>query len=295
MNALLSRFLFFLFCPLALPLSLASCTTSSQAVPMSQEPPRPSSSTAPAAQLFFDDGGPAGKVPVVFLHSSGGDTRHFTAQLAHLRRSRRAIAVDLPGHGQSPPAASFEIPAVADVLAQALAAHGLDRVVLVGHSWGGAVALALAAQAPQRVAGLLLLDPASDGTRIPKPEADGLMASLRTSYEAVLSMYWASMLEGATPEVRERLMREIMAAPREVVIGTLASLLTFDPLPSLQRYRGARRTLFTHLNERPDAYQQLVKDLPSQRIDGTGHWLQLDKPDEINAAIDDFLTEVDPH
>jgi pimeloyl-ACP methyl ester carboxylesterase len=126
------------------------------------------SSSPSSAKLFFDEGGPASKVPVVFLHSSGGDTRHFTAQLAHLRRSRRAIAVDLPGHGQSPPAATFEIPAVAAVLEQALNAHGLERVVLVGHSWGGAVALALAAKVPQRVAGLLLLDPAADGTRMPK-------------------------------------------------------------------------------------------------------------------------------
>ena len=282
---------------LAQPLALASCSTSGQAIAMSKESAVPSSpSPAPdAAKLFFDDGGPPGKVPVVFLHASGGDTKHFAAQLAHLRRSRRAIAVDLPGHGQSPPAASFEIPQVAAVLEQALAARGLDRVVLVGHSWGGAVALALAAKAPQRVAGLLLLDPASDGSRMPKLEADGLMESLRTNYDAVLEDYWSSMLQGATPTVRERLMREIKAAPREVVTGTLASLLTFDPLPALQRYRGARRTIFTHLNERPEAYQRIAKDLPSQRIDGTGHWLQLDKPDEINAAIDDFLTEVDPH
>ena len=248
------------------------------------------------AQLFVDDGGPVGsKVPVVFLHSAGGDTRHFGAQLAHLRRGRRALAIDLPGHGKSPPASSFEIPDVAAAALAALDAHGLERFALVGHSWGGAVALALAARAPRRVAGLLLLDPASDGHRMPKQEAESLMAALRDDYEATLDGHWSSLLEQARPEVRARLMREIQAAPRETVTGTLASQLTFDPLPALKAYRGARRTLITRLSDRPDAYHRLVSDLPSSRIDGTGHWPQLDKPDEVNAAIDDFLTEVDPH
>lgn len=261
-------------------------------------PSDPAAAPAPAAAaLFVDDGGTSrpNQVPVVLLHSSGGDTTHFTAQLAHLRASRRALAVDLPGHGQSPPAESYEVQEVADVVLRTLSARGVDHFVVVGHSWGGAVALAIAASAPRRVDGLFLLDPASDASRMPKAEADGLMESLRQSYDAVLDGYWASMLDQARPEVRERLMREIKAEPRANVVGTLASLLTFDPLPALKAYRGARRTLITRFNDRPDGYHRLVADLPVTRLDGTGHWLQLDKPDEVNAALDDFLTSVDPH
>ena len=54
----------------------------------------------PAGLLHADDGG-SGGVPVVFIHSYAGDTTHWTAQLAHLRKTRRAIALDLRGHGQS--------------------------------------------------------------------------------------------------------------------------------------------------------------------------------------------------
>ncbi len=243
--------------------------------------------------LHADDGGePAGGVPVVFLHSAAGDGTHFAAPLAHLRPGRRALALDLRGHGRSPAAPSLGVEdAAADVLA-ALDARGVERCVLVGHSWGGAVAVAAAGARPERVAGLLLLDPASDGRQIPESEARGLMRSLETDYDAVVPAYWASLLEGAQPAVRERLMAEIARAPRPVVRGTLASLLAFDPVAPLTRYAGPRRTVITRLNERADAYQALVPDLPVTRVSGTGHWLQLDKPEEVNRILDAFLAEV---
>ena len=243
--------------------------------------------------LFVDDGGPHGSLPVVFLHSSAGNTHHFDAQLAHLRRTRRALALDLRGHGRSPRATSFQVEEAAADVAATLEARGIDRYILVGHSWGGAVATAITGRSPEHVAGLLLLDPASDGRQMPKPMADGLMEALRTNYDDVVRNHWTSMLENARPEVRERVLREVEAVPREVVVGTLASLLTFDPVTPLSRYRGPVRSVITPLNEGPDAYHRLVEGMSVVRVEGTGHWLQLDKPAELNAIIDAFVAEVD--
>ncbi len=282
---------------LGVTLSLASCATSAKASDISPTSASPSDRVATAAAaLHFDDGGPEGTIPVVFLHSSGGSTEHFTAQLAHLRHSRRALAIDLPGHGRSPRETSleaFEIPAAAEVALAALSARGVDRFILAGHSWGGAVSVAMAGAAPERVVGLFLIDPASDGHLMPKEQADGLMQALRDHYEAVLSNHWGSLLVGATPAVRERMMREIMAAPRETVTGTLASLLTFDPLPPLARYHGPKRALITELNERPDAYHRLADGLPATKVEGVGHWPHLDKPEVVNAALDAFFLEIE--
>src|SRR5687768_9563791 len=58
----------------------------------------------PAGTLVVDDGGRGG-VPIVFAHSYAGSKTHWSAQLAHLRKSRRAIAFDLRGHGDSSPPA----------------------------------------------------------------------------------------------------------------------------------------------------------------------------------------------
>ncbi len=269
------------------------CQNPKRSPAMSEPTSRSSSPTI--VPLFVDDGGAHahGKPPVVFLHSAAGNTHHFDAQLAHLRRSRRALALDLRGHGRSPSATSFDVEAAAADVRAALAARGVDRYVLVGHSWGGAVAAAVAGTAPEQVTGLLLLDPASDGRQMPKEVAEGLMDALRTRYHEVVVEHWSSMLTNARPEVRDRLLREVQAAPREVVTGTLASLLAFDPVASLSRYRGPVRSIITPLNDGPDAYHRLVERIAVTRVEGTGHWLQLDRPDEVNDVIDAFLVETE--
>src|SRR5438067_12275374 len=59
----------------------------------------------PNGAIFIDDGGQGG-LPVVFIHGNGADSSNWAAQLARLRTSRRAVAVDLPGMGNSAPAAN---------------------------------------------------------------------------------------------------------------------------------------------------------------------------------------------
>ena len=123
--------------------------------------------------LFVDDGGAldahSGRPPVVFLHAAAGDTTHFSAQLAHLRGTRRALALDFRGHGRSAPPrdGDYSIAALAADVARVADAMNLGRFVLVGHSMGGAAAVAYAGAHGDRLAGLLLLDPASDGRALP--------------------------------------------------------------------------------------------------------------------------------
>jgi pimeloyl-ACP methyl ester carboxylesterase len=248
----------------------------------------------PQGPLFVDDAG-AGGTPVLFIHSAAGSTAHWAAQLSHLRRTRRAIALDLRGHGRSSPPrdGSYGITAMdADVVAVA-DALGLGRFVLVGHSLGAAVALATAAQAPDRVAGLVLLDPSTDGRLFPRAQAEELLTALRSdAYEAVTEGYWRGQLEGARPEVAAALLQDLRATRRDALIGPLEALLAFDPLTPLRAFRGPRLAVITRLNDRPDALHRLVAELPFQRIEGTGHWLQLDAPERVNEALDRFLAAV---
>ena len=69
----------------------------------------------------------------------------------------------------------------------------------------------------------------------------------------------------------------------------LGSLLSFDPVTALRRYPGPRLTVVTAYNQEPNSYQHLVPELPSKRVEGTGHWVQLDAPDTVSALLDGFL------
>ncbi|QDE84643.1 alpha/beta fold hydrolase [Myxococcus xanthus] len=244
--------------------------------------------------LNVDDGG-VGGLPVVFVHSSAGNTTHWAAQLSYLREHRRAVALDLRGHGKSelPRDGGFTVEDFARDVGTVVEGLGLQRFVLVGHSLGGAVCVAYAGAHPDRVAGLFLLDPASDGRSMPAEQAQGLMSVLATeAWSAVVEEAWGPMLAPSRPEVRERVLSEMRATSQEGVRGGLGALLDFDPVTSLRRYSGPRLSVVTAFNEEPGSYHHLVPELPHAKVEGTGHWVQFDAPDEVNRLLDGFLATV---
>jgi lipase len=103
--------------------------------------------------------GPVDGPPVLALHGVTGHSRRWLA-LADALPEIRLLAVDLRGHGRSPWTPPWGIEQhVADAL-DTLDALGLHRVPIIGHSFGGSIALHLARTAPERVERLVLLDPA---------------------------------------------------------------------------------------------------------------------------------------
>ena len=99
----------------------------------------------------------------MFLHSLGPASSAAFLGLAAgplVDAGYEVAAPDLPGYGGSPPVApdEYAVPALAERMARLADDLGWDRFVLVGHSWGGAIACHLAAARPQRVEALVLVD-----------------------------------------------------------------------------------------------------------------------------------------
>jgi pimeloyl-ACP methyl ester carboxylesterase len=248
--------------------------------------------TGPTGALVADDGGQGG-IPVLFLHSLGGNSTHWSRQIEHLRPTRRVVALDLRGHGQSDPAGNGDytitgmmgdVEATADTLQ-------LQQLVLVGHSLGGGVALAYAGAHPERVAGLLLVDPIGDGTQTLSGEVAPFLEGLDTNYNSTIQGYW-SQIAGPDNEVKNRLLSDLQSTPRTAVVQGLKDVMQFDPKPSLARYRGPVLSIITPYNLEPSSLHRLGKGFPHRLIEGTGHWIHLDKPDLMNKMLDEFLESV---
>jgi pimeloyl-ACP methyl ester carboxylesterase len=98
--------------------------------------------------------------PILLIHGLGGQLRNFSyALMERLARSHRVILLDRPGAGHSPRVRGFGIAEHAALVARFIEELALDRPIVVGHSLGGAVALALALDHPELVGRLALVAP----------------------------------------------------------------------------------------------------------------------------------------
>lgn len=252
----------------------------------------------PAGNLYVRDGGDEaqpGILPVLFVHSLAGNGGQWALQLDHLRRHRRAVAVDLRGHGESDPAddgdysirgLAADVEAVADQL-------GLRRFVLAGHSLGSVVAIDYASRHPERVAGLLLVDPNGDLTRMPADQREEFIAPVRRDPVGELTTYYRQLVVGGDKDAGRWVMEDLPLTDEDAIVKALEGSLDYPVLESLNRYAGPKLSVVSGMNSLPYSLHRLQPDLSTRLMRGTGHWLMMDRPEHFNRIVDEMLEEIE--
>jgi len=267
--------------------ALASCT---QLMGAPEPADGPRAITGPAGAIFLDDGGDGG-VPVLFLHSFAGDSRHWASELDHLRHQRRALAIDLRGHGKSarPKDLDYSVKAMVRDLEAVVRDLKLQRFVIVGHSLGASVANAYAAAHPNQVAGVVLVGAPG---KTPPEQAAKVMAALRSDYESTMKQYMDRLVADAQPHVRTELMAQMGKMSREDSMAIIQALFADDPLPAFERYKGPRLLVYAARPDSQGGLHTLKPEAKQKAFEGTSHWPHLDRPKEFDAVMDEFLAGI---
>lgn len=243
-----------------------------------------------AGNLSVYDGGSGAAMPLLFVHSFAGSAAQWLPQLDHFRDSRRAVAFDWRGHGESDPSPTndYSIQAIAEDIAVVADTLALNRFVLVGHSMGAAAAIAYAGAHGDRVAGLVIEGIGGKiDDRISKPMIDAIDAN----FEGKMDEYWGRLLENASLATQLLVKRDRAVLTKNQALSMIHSTFAYDPVPDLGQYEGPKLSIIPSSADNAFALHRLTPGLPVIVFEGTSHWMHLDRPFEFNQLLDEFLAK----
>lgn len=248
--------------------------------------------------------------PVVLLHCTGGSNAQWQSLAAELQDRFRLLAPDLYGHGGTDPwpgQGPLTLAAEAAIVA-ALIDQGGAPVHLVGHSYGGSVALRAALEQPERIRSLTLIEPASfhllaDGDVVDELLFDDIQCVAEAVWYATASGDFAGGLEcfvdywsgdgtwaGTRPEAQQALTRCIGAIAQNFWSATTEPAAIDDcrrlAMPALIMCGGRSPATTRRIT------QLLAEAMPAARlrvIPDAGHMLPLTHRDAVNAAIAEHI------
>lgn len=246
--------------------------------------------------------------PLVLIHGLATTRGIWMLVIPALSRTRRVITLDVPGFGGSDPVGpGFDLDAVADRIAEGLAAHGVTGPFdLVGHSLGAGIALTLAARRPDAIRALVLAAPGGlaayprPAVRVLSSAVNRLLAA-RRSMAPLTDLAWGRRLllltavadAAALPPTQARLLVEASAGARRssealatIATADLRPLLELAPAPLGLIWGAQDRTVPTRIarairDTRPDAKLEL--------IEGAGHVSMVERPEAFVAALERLL------
>jgi pimeloyl-ACP methyl ester carboxylesterase len=268
--------------------------------------------TAGGLRLHFRDWGGPGRVPALAFHGFALNAHSWDEVAPSLSQRLRLLAFDQRGHGLSErPAvlAHYARDSMVRDIEEIVAALGLDRPVVIGHSMGGMNALTFAARNPDKLRALVLVDV---GPEVKVDGAEEVIRFVAGPYELDSLDAWVEHTAKYYPwRSKERIRARLEVSLRKTESGKLAK--QYDERFRSADFRGvaqgedlwslARRlrapTLLVHGEKSPvltremaERFAHSVSGVRLVTIPGAGHSVAGDAPDAFARVVNEFLDEV---
>jgi pimeloyl-ACP methyl ester carboxylesterase len=235
---------------------------------------------------------PAAGPTLLLIHGAGASHQVWPEAMRQLPGAG-VLALDLPGHGDSPPPGRRSVEQYAALIETFTAALALRDVVLVGHSLGSAIALTVARRAIAPLRALVLL-----GVSARMPVGDTLLAGSLASLEEAADFMAENGFAQTAVEARDQVRRMMLATGATTTFGDFLACNRFDlrrglaaiDIPSLVIAGEEDRLI-------PVLYSRTLADgLPSAHIvtlEQAGHYTMMERPEQVTELIAGFLESLD--
>jgi sigma-B regulation protein RsbQ len=231
---------------------------------------------------------------LVFIHCWSCDRHLWDNQITVFAKDHRVVAIDLPGHGESgQERKNWSVESYADDVNTVITKLKLKRVILIGSSMGGPIALEATRRMPDRVVGIVPVDTLHnvENTIDPKVVEDTLK-QLRADYKptvtGLLNQFFFS--PGTPPAVKNRIISETTARPPELAITILEAIFKYRSAPALREVKVPIRAINADMTATNlEVNRRYAPQFDAVIIKGSGHYPMLEQPEQFNELLADFL------
>ncbi len=247
--------------------------------------------TVSGIHYFLHEGGVPKKVPLVLIHGAGGDHLSWPPEIRRLAGAR-VFTLDLPGHGKSKGPGLQSVGDYAESVIEFMNAAELSRAAFIGHGLGGAIALTLAINHPQVVAGMGLI---ATGARLPiDAEVLENAANPATFILAVQSLLELMNTPPTAKSVKDQAYKQLSSIRPTLFQGDLCASDQFDVTNYIDDIQSPVLVVCgtsDQLTPRRFSENLAEKILGAalQTVDGAGHLVMLEQPRRVAGLLSVFL------
>jgi pimeloyl-ACP methyl ester carboxylesterase len=248
--------------------------------------------TANGSMWYADHRDPTVHRPVtIFVHGAGGTHLDWPAELRRMPEAN-AIVVDLPGHGRSAAPGRATVGAYAADVFALMDALKITKAIIAGHSMGGAIAMTMALNDPERVQGLILI---GTGAKLGVNPAilGGFLTEMAKTVALVVSLYYG---KSGIDTMRRRSQQRLMEFNPTILYNDYAACNIFDLRKQVGSIRvptiifGGTDDLMTPLKYSEYLRDQIVGS-KLVTVRGGGHLMMLEQPEFVAEEVRKWLSE----
>jgi pimeloyl-ACP methyl ester carboxylesterase len=251
--------------------------------------------TVEGVRLAYEERG-EGSPAFIFVHGWACDRTCWAAQVEAFSTEYRCVAVDLRGRGESAAVPPFGVGRAIEDIASLARTLGLGPAIIVGHSLGGIIALALNGRYPELVLAIVTIDsPITAETGAGSPRSVSLIregGSMRAVEGFINSFKYDPPHPGAAAYVENTMF----TCPADIGAGMLEDLhLVGQDMKRLLR-EADKKPFMAIWAEKPLGEPAWVRDntmfVRQEPVPGTGHFVQMEQPEVTNALLRAFLDDI---
>ncbi|MFD0751936.1 alpha/beta fold hydrolase [Mucilaginibacter calamicampi] len=238
---------------------------------------------------------------LLFIHGWAINKSYWNNQVAYFSKPYRVVTMDLPGFGQSGKNRDkWDTKTYAGDVNKLIGDLGLKKVILVGHSMSGDIALEAAAENPGPIIALVGVDNFKNVGQPQNPNAAkeyaAAVAEMKRNFKKVAFQYMNQSLfsKTTTPDIKNRILNDVAKTDSVIAIASMEQQDPgFDEITALKK--AGKKLYLINSDVTPTITKYIAaRNIPFQvyYTKGTGHYAMIENPDEFNKLLDEVIEDM---